>query len=65
MFAIYALITAGYPTISHLSRVAVRSIGTFTITELGLSLIPIIDQMLTWGAEHYDIFEKKYGKKHS
>lgn len=34
----------------------------YQITELGLSLIPIIDQMLRWGTEHYDIFEKKYGK---
>ena len=35
----------------------------YRITELGLSLIPIIDQMLRWGTEHYDIFERKYGKK--
>ncbi|MDE6638260.1 MAG: helix-turn-helix transcriptional regulator [Muribaculaceae bacterium] len=36
----------------------------YKITELGLSLIPIIDLMLRWGTEHYDIFEKKYGKNH-
>ncbi|MDE6022266.1 MAG: helix-turn-helix transcriptional regulator [Muribaculaceae bacterium] len=35
----------------------------YKITQLGLSLIPIIDQMLRWGTEHFDIFEKKYGKK--
>lgn len=33
----------------------------YRITELGQSLIPIIDQMLSWGQEHFDIFEKKYG----
>lgn len=35
----------------------------YKISELGLSLIPIIDQMLKWGEEHFDIFERKYGKK--
>ena len=35
----------------------------YKITELGLSLIPIIDRMLKWGEEHFDIFERKYGKK--
>ena len=35
----------------------------YRITDLGLSLIPIIDQMLHWGTEHYYIFERKYGKK--
>lgn len=34
----------------------------YRITELGLSLIPIIDQMLKWGEDHYDFFVKKYGK---
>lgn len=34
----------------------------YRITELGLSLIPIIDAMLKWGADHFDIFEKKYGR---
>ena len=34
----------------------------YRISRLGLSLIPIIDMMLEWGKEHYDIFEKKYGK---
>ncbi len=33
----------------------------YKVTELGLSLIPIIDLMLKWGTEHYDIFERKYG----
>ena len=33
----------------------------YRISDLGRSLLPIIDQMLRWGEEHYDIFEKKYG----
>ena len=36
----------------------------YVITELGLSLVPIIDQMLNWGVEHFDIFERKYGSRH-
>ncbi len=35
----------------------------YAITELGKSLLPIIDMMLQWGEEHFDIFEKKYGAK--
>ena len=35
----------------------------YKIAELGLSLVPIIDQMLKWGEAHFDIFERKYGKK--
>lgn len=35
----------------------------YKITEFGLSLIPIIDLMLEWGEEHFDIFEHKYGRK--
>ena len=35
----------------------------YRITDLGQSLIPIIDSLLHWGEEHYDIFEKKYGKR--
>ena len=34
----------------------------YKITELGLTLIPIIDAMLKWGEEHMELFEKKYGK---
>ena len=34
----------------------------YRITELGRSLIPIIDAMLEWGQVHYEIFVKKYGK---
>jgi len=33
----------------------------YKITNLGASLLPIIDSMLKWGKEHMDIFEKKYG----
>ncbi len=35
----------------------------YTITELGKSLLPIIDAMLKWGQEHFDLFYKKYGNK--
>lgn len=34
----------------------------YTITPLGQSLIPIIDAMLKWGEDHFDIFVNKYGK---
>lgn len=34
----------------------------YCITDLGKSLIPIIDSMLKWGTDHYEIFEKKYSK---
>lgn len=34
----------------------------YSISELGMSLIPIIDSMLVWGEQHMDLFEKKYGK---
>lgn len=34
----------------------------YRITELGKSLLPIIDSMLKWGEEHFEIFEKKYGQ---
>jgi DNA-binding HxlR family transcriptional regulator len=35
----------------------------YVITELGKSLLPIIDSMLQWGEDHFDLFEKKYGSK--
>lgn len=35
----------------------------YTITELGKSLIPIIDAMMKWGEEHIDLFHKKYGNQ--
>ena len=35
----------------------------YNITELGLSLVPIIDLMLKWGEEHFNIFERKDGKR--
>lgn len=34
----------------------------YVITELGRTLIPIIDNMLRWGEEHMSLFERKYGK---
>ncbi|MGN0239372.1 MAG: winged helix-turn-helix transcriptional regulator [Paludibacteraceae bacterium] len=32
----------------------------YSISELGMSLIPIIDSMLEWGEQHKEVFEKKY-----
>lgn len=34
----------------------------YSISELGMSLIPIIDAMLAWGEQHMEVFEKKYKK---
>ena len=34
----------------------------YRITDLGKSLIPIIDSMLRWGEEHYDLFLRKYSR---
>lgn len=35
----------------------------YKITDLGQTLIPIIDSMLRWGEEHIAIFEKKYSRQ--
>lgn len=35
----------------------------YSITELGTTLLPIIDAMLEWGAKNKALFERKYGKK--
>ena len=35
----------------------------YLISDLGRSLLPIIDSMLEWGKEHFDLFERKYGRK--
>lgn len=35
----------------------------YKISELGMSLIPIIDSMLKWGESHMDLFERKYSNK--
>lgn len=32
----------------------------YSITELGMSLIPIIDAMIEWGGRNSALFEKKY-----
>lgn len=37
----------------------------YQITELGKSLLPIIDMMLRWGEEHYELFRKKYQNQES
>ena len=37
----------------------------YRITALGASLLPIIDSMLKWGEDHFDIFERKYGSGNS
>lgn len=34
----------------------------YAITELGMSLIPIIDAMMEWGEKNEALFAKKYGK---
>lgn len=34
----------------------------YSITELGMSLIPIIDAMLEWGQRNKQLFEAKYRK---
>lgn len=33
----------------------------YSITELGRSLLPILDTMIEWGELHQDLFKKKYG----
>ena len=35
----------------------------YAITPLGMTLIPIIDQMIEWGNKNTELFEKKYGKR--
>ncbi len=34
----------------------------YAITELGASLLPIIDAMIEWGLRNTDLFERKFGK---
>lgn len=34
----------------------------YTITPLGMTLIPIIDAMIEWGNRNTKLFERKYGK---
>lgn len=34
----------------------------YSLTELGMSLIPIIDAMLEWGSRNQELFERKYGR---
>jgi len=34
----------------------------YSITPLGMTLIPIIDAMLEWGKKNKDLFERKHGK---
>jgi DNA-binding HxlR family transcriptional regulator len=33
----------------------------YSITELGQSLLPILDAMITWGEVNRNLFAKKYG----
>lgn len=35
----------------------------YKITDLGKTLLPIIDAMMHWGEEHMSLFEKKYKKQ--
>ena len=32
----------------------------YKITDLGKSLLPIIDSMMEWGKDHMELFEKKF-----
>lgn len=34
--------------------------SVYSITDLGSTLLPILDAMITWGKENHVIFEKKY-----
>lgn len=34
----------------------------YSITPLGMTLIPIIDAMLEWGRKNEELFRRKYGK---
>lgn len=34
----------------------------YAITELGRTLIPIIDAMIEWGNKNTELFERKYGR---
>lgn len=36
--------------------------SVYRLTPIGQSLLPIIDMMLSWGEDHMEVFEKKYGK---
>ena len=35
----------------------------YSITELGRSLLPILDAMIAWGETNRNLFEKKYGAR--
>ncbi|MGI6223961.1 MAG: winged helix-turn-helix transcriptional regulator [Prevotella sp.] len=35
----------------------------YSITPLGMSLIPIIDAMIQWGDEHHEMLYKKFGSQ--
>ena len=35
----------------------------YTITPLGMTLVPIIDAMMAWGEKNKELFERKYGQK--
>ncbi len=35
----------------------------YTITDLGQSLLPIIDAMIDWGNRNTELFQRKYGKQ--
>lgn len=37
--------------------------SVYSITELGMTLIPLIDAMLEWGTLNQALFERKYGKQ--
>lgn len=37
--------------------------SVYSITELGMTLIPLIDAMLEWGTRNQALFQRKYGKQ--
>ncbi|MCH5335222.1 MAG: helix-turn-helix transcriptional regulator [Alistipes sp.] len=48
------------PPLLRIFRPELPPRSEYRITELGASLLPIIDSMLRWGEEHIALFEKKY-----
>lgn len=52
----YNFVTFGFGSVDKGINPELPPRSEYKITELGLSLIPIIDQMLKWGEEHFDIF---------
>lgn len=52
------LVSDGLVERTVFSELPLRS--EYTLTQLGQSLLPIIDAMLQWGESHREVFERKY-----